>query len=100
MGYALRGADTIPLVRIKDWDFRWQYAYTFRKPVILRPGDIIVAEGTFDNRAENPHQPFDPPREVRGSDSRFMRTTDEMFQFFLTYVDHQAGDEDVELGGE
>ncbi|MBK9275309.1 MAG: hypothetical protein IPM49_12340 [Flavobacteriales bacterium] len=97
--YALRGADTIPLVRIKDWDFRWQYAYTFGRPVILRPGDIIVAEGTFDNRAENPHQPFDPPQEVRGSDSRFMRTTDEMFQFFLTYVDHLAGDEDVKLGG-
>ncbi|MCC6400686.1 MAG: hypothetical protein IT227_07980 [Flavobacteriales bacterium] len=97
--YALRGTDTIPLVRIRDWDFRWQYAYTFRRPVVLLPGDVIVAEGSFDNRAENPHQPFDPPREVRGSDSRFMRTTDEMFQFFLTYVDRKEGDETVELGG-
>ncbi|MBV6404007.1 MAG: hypothetical protein GFGODING_00754 [Flavobacteriales bacterium] len=96
--YALRGTDTIPLVRIRDWDFRWQYSYTFRHPVVLQAGDVIVAEGSFDNTAENPDQPFDPPREVQGRDSRFMRTTDEMFQFFVIYVDHQAGDEDVKLG--
>lgn len=96
--YALRGADTIPLVRIPDWDFRWQYAYTFRRPVSLRPGDVIVVEGVFDNRAENPAQPFHPPREVQGADSRFMRTTDEMFQFFITYVDAREGDERLDLG--
>jgi hypothetical protein len=34
---------------------------------------------------------------VTGSDSRFMRTTDEMFQFFITYVDHRPGDELISL---
>jgi hypothetical protein len=33
-----------------------------------------------------------------GSDSHFMRTTDEMFQFFVSYVDFRAGDEKVDLG--
>lgn len=89
--------DTIPLIRIADWDFRWQYAYTFRHMLPLPKGSEIHVYGTFDNTTGNPDQPFDPPREVIGSDSRFMRTTDEMFQFFITYVDHRAGDERISL---
>lgn len=85
--------DTIPLVRINDWDFRWQYAYTFPRLLPLMKGTVIHVEGTFDNTADNPDQPFDPPREVKGSDSRFMRTTDEMFQFFVTHVEYWIGDE-------
>lgn len=97
--YAVTPAnDTVPLVRINDWDFRWQYAYTFRRPLHLPRGAVIHVEGTFDNTADNPDQPFDPPREVRGRDTRFMRTTDEMLQFFINYVDHRAGDELIELG--
>jgi len=96
--YALRGEDTIPLVRILDWDMRWQYAYTFRRPVLLAPGDVVVVMGVFDNSADNPAQPFDPPRTVTGADSRFMRTTDEMLQFFLLYVDTRPGDAILDLG--
>lgn len=90
--------NTIPLVRINDWDFRWQYAYTFPRLLPLMKGTVIHVEGSFDNSADNPDQPFAPPREVRGSDNRFMRTTDEMFQFFITYVDQHAGDERISLG--
>ncbi len=91
--------DTIPLVRINDWDFRWQNVYTFRRMLPLPKGSTIHVYGTFDNTAENPDQPFDPPREIFGTDSRFMRTTDEMFQFFVSYVDWREGDGDVSLGG-
>ncbi|MBK6539990.1 MAG: cytochrome c [Flavobacteriales bacterium] len=89
--------DTIPLVRINDWDFRWQYAYTFPKLLPLTKGTAVHVTGTFDNTAANPNQPFDPPRDVTGTDSRFMRTTDEMFQFFITYIDHRPGDEHISL---
>lgn len=90
--------DTVPLVRINDWDFRWQYAYTFPRMLPLKRGTVIHVLGTFDNTARNPDQPFDPPREVSGTESRFMRTTDEMFQFFISYVDQRPGDERVALG--
>ena len=101
LAYAVtQEGDTLPLVRINDWDFRWQYAYTFPHMVVLRRGAVIHVYGSFDNTAQNPDQPFDPPREVSGTDSRFMRTTDEMFQFFLTCVDHRPGDEHIVLGPE
>jgi len=92
--------DTIPLVRINEWDFRWQYAYTFPKLLPLAKGTVVDVTGSFDNTAANPNQPFDPPREVIGSDSRFMRTTDEMLQFFITYVDQRAGDAGINLAPE
>jgi len=100
LAYAVVPAgDTIPLVRINQWNFRWQYAYTFRRLLPLPKGSVLYVYGTFDNTANNPDQPYKPPRAITGSDSHFMRTTDEMFQFFLSYVDWKQGDEKVELGG-
>src|SRR6185436_6104827 len=89
--------DTIPLVRINDWDFRWQYAYSFPQLLPLMKGTVVHVFGTFDNTADNPDQPFDPPLEVSGTDSRFMRTTDEMLQFFITHVGYRKGDEQISL---
>lgn len=89
--------DTIPLIRINDWDFRWQYTYTFPRMLPLRRGTVVHVEGTFDNSADNPQQPFDPPRTVTGTDSKLMKTTDEMMQFFVTYVDQRPGDDTISL---
>lgn len=89
--------DTIPLVRIPEWDFRWQYAYTFRQMLPLYKGTTIHVHGTFDNTSNNPNNPFDPPREALAPKDRNMRTTDEMFQFFINYVDHEPGDEKISL---
>lgn len=89
--------DTIPLVRINDWDFRWQYAYTFPHMLHLPKGATIHVYGTFDNTRANKSNPFDPPREVRAPQNGHMRTTDEMFQFFVNYVDHRPGDEGISL---
>ena len=98
VAYAVTPAnDTIPLIRINDWDFRWQYAYTLPHLLPLQKGSVIHVIGTFDNTAKNPDQPFDPPRAITGSDSRFMRTTDEMLQFFITYIDWKEGDEAITL---
>ncbi len=87
---------TIPLIRIKKWDFRWQYFYGFKKMLKIPRGSIIHAEGVFDNTRSNPNNPFSPPRLIaeRGGS---MRTQDEMFQFIVTYLPYQAGDENISL---
>ncbi|MBL7962669.1 MAG: cytochrome c [Flavobacteriales bacterium] len=98
VAYAVTPArDTVPLVRIPEWDFKWQYAYTLPYLLPLPSGTTIHVVGIFDNTADNPHQPFRPPRAITGTDSRFMRTTDEMLQFFVTYVDQRPGDEKISL---
>jgi hypothetical protein len=92
----LPDGDTIPLVRINKWDFRWQYFYTFKNMLKIPKGSIIKAIGTFDNTIANPHQPFMPPRTIT-EPAGDMKTTDEMFQFFINYVPYQRGDENISL---
>jgi hypothetical protein len=88
--------DTIPLVRIKRWDFRWQYFYTFEKILKLPRGTTIYAEALYDNTVNNPNNPFHPPRVVREQGGS-MRTTDEMFQCIITMMPYQEGDENIRL---
>ncbi|MFN4855093.1 MAG: c-type cytochrome [Bacteroidota bacterium] len=88
--------DTIPLIRIKQWDFKWQYSYTYRNPLHLPAGTTIRVFGTFDNTINNPLNPFHPPRTVSEREGS-MRTTDEMFQFIFTYMPYQTGDENIDL---
>ena len=101
VAYAITAqGDTIPLVRINDWDFRWQYTYTFPRMLPLFRGTVIHVEGTFDNTDSSPNQAFHPPRAISGTDSKLMRTTDEMLQFFVNYVDYRSGDEGISLAPE
>ena len=96
-GYAIKpNGDTIPLVKINKWEFRWQYFYTYKKPVIIPKGSRICAEATFDNTSANPNNPFSPPRQV-GERNTSMRTTDEMFQFIITFLPYRKGDEHLSL---
>ncbi len=90
------GGDTIPLIRIPKWDFRWQYLYTFTKMIRIPAGSRIKAIAVYDNTARNPLNPFHPPRPV-GERNGSMRTTDEMFQFIINYVPYQKGDENLSL---
>lgn len=92
--------DTIPIIRIKRWDFRWQYFYTYPKILKLEAGTQIVVNATFDNTTENKNNPFNPPQEIAERYDREgagMRTTDEMFQFIITYLDYKPGDENISL---
>lgn len=88
--------DTIPLIRIKKWDFRWQYYYKFPKMVKIPAGATLIAEGLFDNTSDNPFNPFFPPKEI-GEPDHSMKTTDEMFQFIFTYLPYEEGDENISL---
>jgi hypothetical protein len=95
--YAVKpDGDTIPIIRIKKWDFRWQYFYTFKHPVHLPAGTAVKVEGVYDNTRNNPNNPYSPPREIRERKGS-MRTTDEMFQFIMTFVPYEPGDEKIDL---
>lgn len=92
----LPGGDTLPLIRIPRWDFKWQYTYTFKKMLKIPKGSVIWAYGTFDNTTRNPNNPFFPPREISDR-GRSMKTTDEMFQFIISFLPYHAGDENISL---
>jgi len=95
--YALPpSGDTIPLIEIPRWDFRWQYFYTFPYMVHLPKNTEIVVETWFDNTANNPNNPFHPPRVVSDRNGS-MSTTDEMLQFIMTFVPYEKGDEQISL---
>lgn len=93
-----KSGDTIPLIKIDKWDFRWQYYYTFKHPVKLDAGSTIFVYGTFDNTTINPNNPFNPPRLInQGNGIESMKTTEEMFQFIFTYMPYIEGDELINL---
>ena len=94
--------DTIPLIKIDNWNFRWQYFYTFKKMLKIPAGSEIIVEATYDNTSNNPDNPFSPPQVVserknlNGKGS--MRTSDEMLQFIINYLPYNDGDENIILG--
>jgi len=79
---SLPGGEQVPLIKIDDWDFRWQDSYVYREPVRLPKGTLIEALFRFDNSAGNPFNPSSPPRRVLEG----WRTTDEMCLFYFTIV--------------
>ncbi|MFN6038821.1 MAG: hypothetical protein ACK452_10180, partial [Bacteroidota bacterium] len=90
--------DTIPIIKINKWDFRWQYYYTFKNPLKIPSGSVIHAYGTFDNTSANVLNPFSPPKtfyERKGKES--MKTTEEMFQLIMTVIPYKPGDEKIIL---
>lgn len=94
--FAHAKGDTIPLIRIPKWDFRWQFFYTYKNPLKIPKGYEVVVKAVFDNTLNNPFNPFAPPKTMRES-GEHMKTTDEMFQFFINYVPYREGDEDIVL---
>lgn len=71
-----------PLIHVDDWDFRWQLGYQLKQPIKVPKGSKIVAEAVFDNSASNPHQPNNPPKDVRWGED----TTDEMFLLVVPFT--------------
>ncbi|MFN5704741.1 MAG: hypothetical protein ACK45U_02690 [bacterium] len=86
----------IPLIRINNWDFRWQYFYTFKKMLKITKGSTIHVRATFDNTQNNPFNPYKPARWI-GERKGSMSTKDEMLQFIVTYLPYQQGDENISL---
>lgn len=83
--------DTIKLVHIPEWDFRWQEIYRFKKLVKVPKGSILHIEGLYDNTAGNPANPNSPPKTIFSEGS--MKSTDEMLTLLMVYLPYQPGDE-------
>jgi hypothetical protein len=87
--------DTIPLVHIPAWDFRWQELYRLQHLVRIPAGSVIHMIGVYDNTADNPVNPNHPPKLVMSSGD--MRANEEMFTLLMIYVPYEEGDEKIEL---
>lgn len=83
--------DTIRLVNITDWDFKWQELYRFEHLVKIPKGSVLTVEGTYDNTAQNPNNPFSPPQTIYSSGD--MKSTDEMLTLVMLALPYEAGDE-------
>jgi Tfp pilus assembly protein PilF len=82
-----RGVATLPdgtartLIRIDNWDFRWQHVYRFTAPVPLPRGTRVSMEYRYDNSPENPRNPQLPPQRVFWGQRSFDEMGDLWFQF-------------------
>ena len=54
----------VPLLWIPDWDFAWQDRYPYKDPFVLPKGTRIDVTLLYDNSADDPHQPSNPPKRV------------------------------------
>ena len=91
---ATAGIDTIPLIRINNWDFEWQGYYTYRFPVKIPIGYELYSSHVYDNTVLNPNNPFNPPQTVISGFS----TTDEMLFDSFQWTFYLPGDEFVDVG--
>ncbi len=62
------------LLAVDNWDFGWQLVYYFKKPLKVKAGSNFVVSAEYDNSAENPNNPSNPPKMVVSGN----RTTNEM----------------------
>jgi tetratricopeptide (TPR) repeat protein/mono/diheme cytochrome c family protein len=76
------------LIYIRRWDFEWQGVFRYAHPEFLPAGTTITMEYTYDNSADNPHNPHRPPQRVTYGE----RTTDEMAELWLQAVPRHPAD--------
>lgn len=83
----LPGGDVLPLVSVPRWDLRWQNIYVLAEPLTVPKGSRIDVWFHFDNSAENPVNPFDPPRPIRWG----WGTDEEMAELWIGCVPADPG---------
>jgi tetratricopeptide (TPR) repeat protein len=76
------------LIRIDDWDFKWQDVYRYRSPISLPRGTTIAMRFSYDNSADNPRNPSRPAKRVVAG----LRSTDEMAHLQLQVQPHSGED--------
>lgn len=87
--------DTIKLVHIPKWDFRWQELYKVKHLIKIPKGSIFHIDCTYDNTADNPFNPNSPPQPVFSFGD--MNSKNEMMTLLMIYVAYKEGDEDLVL---
>lgn len=59
------------LIWIQDWDFNWQEQYTYKQTFVLPKGTRIDAMLRYDNSADNPRNPSNPPKRALFGEESF-----------------------------
>jgi mono/diheme cytochrome c family protein len=86
---------TLPLIWIKDWDWNWQDFYQYKHIVNIPKGTRVTMKFTYDNSADNPHNPSSPPQRVHNGE----QTKDEMaLVFYQILIDRSAAENLAALG--
>jgi peroxiredoxin/mono/diheme cytochrome c family protein len=67
------------LIAIKSWDYNWQETYMLKEPIQVKAGSKFHVNAVYDNSANNPLNPFSPPKRVTFGE----QTTNEMCFVFL-----------------
>jgi hypothetical protein len=81
--------DAVNIVKIDDWNFRWQNTYQFKKMLRVPKNSIILIEAAYDNTSGNLDNPFNPPQDITyGWGSK-----NEMMNLIIYYLLYQEGDE-------
>jgi hypothetical protein len=93
VNYAYKGIDTIPLIRVNNWNFSWQGYYTYPKLVKVPAGYTIFSSHTYDNTTNNPNNPNNPPQLVVAGTS----TSNEMLFDSYQYLYYQPGDDTINI---
>jgi hypothetical protein len=76
------------LIWIKRWDFDWQGQYLYRQPVPLPRGTRLQVEAYYDNSADNPSNPSQPPKRVTFGE----QTTNEMCLCVVQFIARERAD--------
>ena len=84
--------ETIPLIKIENWDFNWQSTYLYKNLLKIPAGSVILVAATYDNTQTNNANPHNPPKDI----SYGWNSTDEMCNLIIYYVDYTEGDEKIE----
>lgn len=87
---ALPDGTTKLLIHVPDWDFNWQDTYHFKEPIPLPGGTVINVTAYYDNSADNPDNPHNPPKAVTWGE----QTSDEMCIVFLSYIRDKEREDD------
>lgn len=85
--------DTINIIKIPEWDFNWQGMYFPRNLIKIPAGSYIHAFASYDNTAQNPSNPNNPPQGIGWGEN----TSDEMYVCYIGFVPYQTGDELLDL---
>ncbi len=92
--YKASPVDTIPLIRIPNWDFGWQGMYVHKNMVKVPAGYKLGSKHVYDNTTNNPNNPNNPPIAVVAGTN----TTDEMLFDSFQWMLYQPGDENINIG--
>lgn len=82
--------DTIPFIKIPQWDFDWQDFYYFKNPIKVPMGSKLAGSAVYNNVAGAGHHfPNPDPVQVCAG----FNTSDEMFLIYFHFLPYQLGDE-------